>query len=224
MAANMTVPNNFTNGTPADADEVDANFDAVTTWTNLNAVHLDASKAFTGVPSGPAGVNPTAADQLARKGYVDGAISDATTGFTRCGGIWRRMNTGQSINIGAKDNIVMDSEIEDTDGFGTATGTTFTVPAGKAGIYVIDLFISWASGGTNTSIAPGLSIVSTAFTGDYNAGEFTDGVTAHHGIVNMTWCGALQVGSTVTGRATLSTSAFGAATFNAGLQLWRVSP
>jgi microcystin-dependent protein len=73
MAADVSVPNNFTAGLPSVADDVDANFTAVVNWINTNAVHLDASKAFANVPSGPSS-DPTSADQLARKAYVDAII------------------------------------------------------------------------------------------------------------------------------------------------------
>lgn len=73
MAANVSVPNSFTNGTTADAPAVNANFSALVTWINANAVHLDGSKAFTGVPSGPAS-DPVSANQLTRKAYVDAKI------------------------------------------------------------------------------------------------------------------------------------------------------
>lgn len=81
MASNVTVSYNFVAGTPAIADNVDQNFTDLTTWINTNAVHLDASKAFTSVPSGPA-VDPSSDNQLARKAYVDRKIS-AVTSSTR---------------------------------------------------------------------------------------------------------------------------------------------
>ncbi len=74
MATDVSVPNNFTAGTPAVADDVDANFASLVTWVNTNAVHLDGSKAFTAVPSGPA-TDPTTANQLTRKTYVDTLVS-----------------------------------------------------------------------------------------------------------------------------------------------------
>ncbi len=82
MAADASVPNNFTSGLPSVADDVDANFAAVVNWINTNAVHLDASKAFTSVPSGPA-TDPTSDNQLTRKAYVDSkATPTAWTGVT----------------------------------------------------------------------------------------------------------------------------------------------
>lgn len=69
MAANAAVTYNFVAGNPAVADNVDQNFADIVTWINTNAVHLDGSKAFTGAPSYAA--DPTSANQLARKSYVD---------------------------------------------------------------------------------------------------------------------------------------------------------
>lgn len=73
MATDAAVTNNFTAGTPAVADDVDTNFADLVTWLNTNAVHLDGSKAFTGIPSGPAS-DPTTANQLTRKAYVDSVV------------------------------------------------------------------------------------------------------------------------------------------------------
>ena len=73
MAANVAVTYNFVAGTPSVADNVDQNFTDIVNWVNTNAVHLDGSKAFTNVPSGPA-VDPVSANQLARKAYVDAVL------------------------------------------------------------------------------------------------------------------------------------------------------
>lgn len=73
MAVNAAVTWNFVAGTPSVADNVDQNFTDLVNWINTNAVHLDGSKAFTAVPTGPA-VDPTSANQLARKAYVDSIL------------------------------------------------------------------------------------------------------------------------------------------------------
>jgi hypothetical protein len=80
MASNVSVPNSFSNGTTADAPEVNANFAALVSWINTNAMHVDGSKAFAGTPSGPA-ADPTTANQLTRKAYVD-AKTWATANYT----------------------------------------------------------------------------------------------------------------------------------------------
>lgn len=69
MASNVAVTYNFVAGNPAVADDVDQNFADIVTWINTNAVHLDGTKAFTGAPSYAA--DPTSANELARKSYVD---------------------------------------------------------------------------------------------------------------------------------------------------------
>lgn len=73
MASNAAVTYNFVAGTPSVADNVDQNFTDIVNWINTNATHLDGSKAFTNVPSGPA-VDPSSANQLARKAYVDSIL------------------------------------------------------------------------------------------------------------------------------------------------------
>ncbi len=77
MAAAVSVPNSFTNGANTDAPAMNANFAALVSWINTNAVHLDASKAFVAIPSGPA-ADPTTANQLTRKAYVDTLIPTGT--------------------------------------------------------------------------------------------------------------------------------------------------
>lgn len=70
MASNVSVTYNFVAGTDAVADNVDTNFNDIVSWVNTNAVHLDGTKAFTGIPSGPSS-DPSSANQLTRKAYVD---------------------------------------------------------------------------------------------------------------------------------------------------------
>lgn len=126
MSADVSVPNNFVAGTPSVADDVDANFAALVSWINTNAVHLDASKAFTSIPSGPAS-DPSSDNQFTRKAYVD-AKAD-----TRCGGSWTQ--TSDSF-ISGDSYVTFETEVEDTDGF-WSSGNTVTVPTGKGGVYAV---------------------------------------------------------------------------------------
>jgi microcystin-dependent protein len=73
MASNATVTNTLVDGQPNAAAPVMQNLNDILTWINTNAVHLDGSKAFTAVPSGPAS-DPVSANQLARKAYVDAVL------------------------------------------------------------------------------------------------------------------------------------------------------
>lgn len=95
MASNLNLPATITNGTANDATQVMQDFNAIVSWINTNVTHLDASKAFTGIPSGPA-TDPTSANQFTRKAYVDALIpsgfitmyggSTAPTGYLLCQG------------------------------------------------------------------------------------------------------------------------------------------
>lgn len=71
--ADVTVPNTLANGTTADAADVQANFDALVSWINTNAIRKDGTIAFTAVPTGPAS-DPSSDNQLARKKYVDDRV------------------------------------------------------------------------------------------------------------------------------------------------------
>lgn len=85
--ADVSVPNTFSDGTTADADEVNANFDALVSWVNTNAVRTDGSKVFTAHASGPS-TDPSTDDQYSRKAYVD----------DKAGGLITRITTHSSGN------------------------------------------------------------------------------------------------------------------------------
>lgn len=70
--ARLTAPNLFVDGTPASADEVNANFDAVVDHINDELVHADGSVAMTGALVLPG--NPASNLQAAPKQYVDALI------------------------------------------------------------------------------------------------------------------------------------------------------
>ena len=72
--ATVSVTYTFTNGTDADADEVNQNFTDLVTFINTDVIHRDASVAFTATPSGPAS-DPTTDNQLSRKKYVDDQVA-----------------------------------------------------------------------------------------------------------------------------------------------------
>lgn len=129
MASDASVPNNFVTGTPAVADDVDANFAALVSWVNTNAVHLDGSKAFTSVPSGPAS-DPTSDNQLARKAYVDGKVPTGTRLNVK---VTRAAAT--SISGLSASTVTFTAEAADNGGFIATPASTFTVPSGGDGLY-----------------------------------------------------------------------------------------
>ena len=71
----------FVGGTDILSAEVNQNFDDLVSYTNTEVIVRDGSKAFTAVPSGPA-TDPTTANQLTRKQYVDNAVAAVTTSVT----------------------------------------------------------------------------------------------------------------------------------------------
>lgn len=81
----LSVTYSFTNGTTAQAPEVNQNFADIVTYVNGQVVLKDASVAFTNVPSGP-NTDPSSANHLTRKSYVDNLRSKvASTGMSVSG-------------------------------------------------------------------------------------------------------------------------------------------
>lgn len=172
MATAASVTYTFTVGTAAVAAQVNQDFTDLVTWINTNAVHLDGSKAFTAVPSGPAS-DPTSDNQLARKAYVDRKGSTCTsstrpaspvtgqlifeTDTSRVriwnGSLWQLVSGNQSVSAsstgvvvagGASPTLTFATENYDTDNFFTAGGSTFTIP--EAGTYSVTLRLTNTAG------------------------------------------------------------------------------
>ncbi len=68
--ATASVPYSWVANDPIRSSELNSNYSSLVSFLNTSTVHTDASKAFTGVPSGPA-TDPTTDNQLTRKKYVD---------------------------------------------------------------------------------------------------------------------------------------------------------
>lgn len=126
--ATASVPHDFVASTPAVADDVDANFTAVTDFLNDEVVHRDGSKSFTAVVSG---VTPTSSTHLATKGYVDGvAAAGEVTGVIKMFG-GATAPTGYLLCDGAavSRSTYADLFSEIGTAFGAGNGsTTFNVP------------------------------------------------------------------------------------------------
>lgn len=79
----------FAAGAPAVGGQVNGDFDAIFTWINTGgAMWSDASVAFTNTPAGP-NSDPTSANQLARKAYVDAKVT--ASGVSHLG-LWGATN------------------------------------------------------------------------------------------------------------------------------------
>lgn len=68
--ATVSRPNTYAPGDEIVSDEVNNDFDTVYSAANNLLVHVDGSKAFTGIPVLPA-TDPSSDNQAARKKYVD---------------------------------------------------------------------------------------------------------------------------------------------------------
>lgn len=137
MASNPTMTHTFVNGTPADASQVNANFTVLTAWIAANAMQIDGSVAFTGIPSGPA-TDPTTANQLVRKQYVDQRLA-------RC-----LLSKSTTVTTSA---VALSAMTEDEDLVGLyGGGASVVIPAGQAGLYIAQIEGTSAAG---LSIYPG---------------------------------------------------------------------
>jgi hypothetical protein len=172
VATASSVTYSFTVGTAAVAAQVNQNFTDLVTWINTNATHLDGSKPFTSVPSGPA-VDPSSDNQLARKAYVDRKGSTCLSSARPAspvvgqvifetdknrvriwnGTIWQLVsgsqgaslsNVGQVVLNGASDLITFSTENYDTDSFFAGSGSTITIP--EAGTYSVTLRLTQTAG------------------------------------------------------------------------------
>lgn len=146
--ATAAVTYTFTNGTPADASEVNTNFTALTNFLNNSVVHRDGSKAMTAaMDAGGFKITnlgtPTGNADAATKLYVDDNIASGKTArFTR--------TTDISVTTGASGSVTFETESNDDDGW-WSSGTTFTCPA--TGVYVISARLQKSSGAANISLS-----------------------------------------------------------------------
>ena len=191
MAANVSVPNTFVAGNTAIAADVNSNFSSLVTWINTNAVHLDASKAFTAVPSGPTGTDPSTDDQLTRKKYVDKKLSSGTSGARPTGVVagslfWETDKTRLKVNLtgsttwgtltgkvgvdlvssmvtasGAQDTIISYTENLDTDSMYPG-GVSGTITVPEDGTYSMTVQLEKTAG--NNFNATGGSLLSFVMT------------------------------------------------------------
>lgn len=95
----LTKPYTFTGGSYAVASQVNADLDTLYNWVNGgNAIWADASVAFTNVPTGP-NADPTAANHLTRKSYVDGSIAGASFAQGWTGSAWGKVKIQAGTNV-----------------------------------------------------------------------------------------------------------------------------
>lgn len=148
--ATLTVTNTFVDATPAEAAEVNENFDDVVDFVNTQVIHRDASIAFTSTPSGPA-ADATTSNQFVRKAMLDAeAASRAaadTTLTTDTGRRGVRLFTAASHGISSDvvNPLFWSTEVGDSDFW--SSGTDVVIPVGAGGIYALTVKATYVSGG-----------------------------------------------------------------------------
>jgi len=116
----------ISNGTAADATEVDGNFDTLATFVDNELVNRDGTVAMTAELT-LSSSTPSGGLVAASKGYVDGVSPTVNTAqFVRA--------TNVSAGGSSSGTISFETESNDTDGW-WSSGSTFTCPAN--GIYII---------------------------------------------------------------------------------------
>lgn len=126
----------FVNGTAANADEVNQNFDDLVNWLTTYAIRRDGTTAMTGQLTLPSATDPSTDNQAAKYKQVKpfGCILGRTNDF----------NVANDTFV----PITWNTEYRDDGGF-WSSGTDAIVPAGGDGIYVIHAVNDFASNGTN---------------------------------------------------------------------------
>lgn len=160
MASNAAVPNSFTNGVATDAPSVNANFAALVSWINTNAVHLDGAKAFTAVPTGPA-TDPTSANHLSRKQYVDTIYNNALA-YTDSKFPVVNANIGAASVSADKlaTSLARNFTVADTTALAALTG----LRAGDMAFVVADGLLRWYTGTAWKFLHPQRGSVTLTFT------------------------------------------------------------
>jgi hypothetical protein len=125
--ATASVDYEFSNGTTADADEVNANFTSVLNFLNASVVHADGSVAMSGILSLPAS-DPSTANQAARKSYVD-AKAAAGASLLHLREVQAAGVSGGTFTSGSWLTRTLNTEVTDEIG-STLSSNQFTLPAG----------------------------------------------------------------------------------------------
>lgn len=121
MATPLVIANDFTDGQPSVAADVDTNFNDIATYINASVIATDS---FSAIPSVP--FAPTASNHVARKVYVDDTVAAST---------------------GMQSGFVEPSSQVGTASYVTVTGSTTTITdPGKAIVLMIHSVGRWNSG------------------------------------------------------------------------------
>ncbi len=199
MAADVTVPNDLSASANTHADNTDANYAALVSWLNTNALHLDGAKAFTAVPSGPA-ADATTSDQLVRKSQADAVVVPIFARLSRV--------AAQSTVSGDETAIIWDTENADATGFIAVSDSLITVPTGQSGFYAIGFRVTLASAHLGRmrlySYTYGAIMFDNGTTTRQDVDGFINVYLAAGEVVYLSWLQSTGSSQNVTARITLN--------------------
>lgn len=128
------------------------------------------------------------------------------------GRIGCELSRTQSIANSTFTDVSTYTEVHDPDGWYSGTGTSMTVPAGFAGLYVVSLAVFWGAGPGTSS---GASLV-------INAASFSGALSSPMATSCGPWTGVLAAGTPI--RAQVIQNSGGAINATVRLAAWRIGP
>lgn len=136
----MTVPamNIISNGSPADATEVEENFNILEAYCNglSDGTNIDADA----ITNDMLADNSVDTDQIA-----DNAVTTAKQ--ARAPGCTLTRSTNQTLAGASTTDVTFTTEVADPDGFFPGSGSTVTIPASTGGVYCISFRVDTDSTG-----------------------------------------------------------------------------
>lgn len=145
----------FVPGTDIEAAEVNQNFDDLVNYVNTYVVTRDGSVPFTGIPtvSGAAAVNPSSANQLVRKQYVDDQVTTLNAAAVQ-----RLKVSGAGTPIvGTSPNVSTTQLLVQTGTFSGTTNASGTLAT------AIDFPVAFANGLLSVHVSPVFASGNTLF-------------------------------------------------------------
>jgi len=156
MAADLVIPSTITDGGANTAATVMTDLNAIVTWLNTNALHIDGTKALTGRLSSP-NTDPSAGDDYARKAYGDAKSTTENAAMTAADNLPPKVGCSVSGTTSVPNSsltaLSFSSETYDSDGFFAPTSTNIVIPTGFTGLYIVKVSLTSNPGATvNTAI------------------------------------------------------------------------
>lgn len=215
--ATLNITHTFVDTTPAEAAEVNENFDDVADFVNAEVIQRDASVAFTSVPSGPA-TDASTANQYVRKAQFDVEVAARAAGDAASLDARRgvRLFTASShaISTSVVNPLTFATEIGDTDFW--VSGTDATIPVGAGGIYAVTVKVTHVSG-SNFGF-----VFRVRHTNDSEVWNLQDSLSATEGDITQGFVATFVAGDTIRLDCMNVAQTPGIA-IRGSLELWRVS-